>query len=349
MKQKLLLIASLSVGVCVQAQFTNTNAPAIGNHVELFGLDTLAPAYGGMTGSGVTWDYSGTLGIANETRSLDILDGPTEDTDGDFPTSVIAQKLEGLLTTFYTEDASGRVSQGIIFNDPSFGNIVAQFDTDPEQLYTFPFDIGSILDDDFVGHYSGSIPLVPLPLSGDVTGKIHATVDGKGTLKLADNDYSNVLRYKLVDTIIVENAPIVGDIKMIRVQYEYYDHAGPSNLPIFIHTNVVLVPAAGGAPLSDQTMVLSIEEPSVFVGLTTNVLAETSVYPNPTNGVLNIQLPSSVQSADINITDALGRSVLNTNMKSAMKTLDISSLNKGMYFVNISDGTQSYTKRVVIR
>src|SRR5699024_7294858 len=127
MKHKLLLIASLSIGICAQAQFDNSNAPAIGDQTGYFGLDTLAPSYDGITGTGVNWDYSATLGIANETRELSILDASAEDPNGDFSTSTNAQKLEGLLTTFYTGDASGRVSQGIIFQDPSIGNVTATF------------------------------------------------------------------------------------------------------------------------------------------------------------------------------------------------------------------------------
>ena len=345
MKKKLLLIASLTIGVCAQAQFAESNAPAIGAKNELFALDTLAPSYEGTTGSGVIWDYSTTLGVPNETRNIEIFTASAVDTDGNFGSSDKAQVLESLLTTFYTDDAAGRVSQGIIFNDPTIGNLVATFEVDEEQLYTYPFDIGSSFDDTFEGTYF--VEVLGTPLSGAVEGKIHAEVDGKGTLKLANTDYTNVLRYKIMDTVNVLGTPL-GNVTMIRLQYEYYDHT-TSFLPILIYSKVVLSQVSPATTLSTQTMLLSYDETTDFVGLTTNVMEGTSVYPNPTEGVLNIQLPSSVQSANIDITDALGRRVLNSTMESAMKSLDVSSLNKGVYFVSISDGTQSSTKRIVIK
>ncbi len=345
MKHKLLLIASLSIGICAQAQFDNSNAPAIGDQTGYFGLDSLAPAYDGTTGTGVTWDYSATLGIANETRELSILDASTEDSNGDFPSSTHAQKLEGLLTTFYTGDASGRISQGIIFQDPTLGSVVATFENDDEQLYTYPFGLGSTIDDTYSGTYS--TVYLGMPVSGALNGVFNATVDGKGTLKLANNEYTDVLRYKLIDTVNITNVPVLNNLVMIRVQYEYYDHS-TDNLPIFIHTTVVLR-QPGEPALSKQYSVLSIEQPSEFLELAENEMDATSVYPNPALEELNIQLPSSVQSADIQITDALGRRAMNTVVTAGMKTIDVSLLNKGVYFVNISNGVQSSIQRVIIK
>lgn len=344
MKQNLLLIASLAIGISAQAQFLETNAPVINDNVHLYAIDSLnAPTYENVTGVGVTWDYSSYKGYENETRDINIDDGSTST---DFPTSQKAQVFDGPLTTYYTDDANSRISQGMYLDLPGIGTSVVKFDVDEEKLYEYPFNVGDAFVDNFEGNFLGDFNSTPI--SGLVTGTVDATVDGEGTLILADNSYSNVLRYKLKDVVLVEGLPIVGDIEMTRTQYEYYDLSVQS-LPIFIHSVVLVSQVSDGAELQKEILVLSIEEPHEYVGLATNVLGKTSVYPNPTEEVLNIELPSSVKSADIDITDALGRHVLNNKMQSGMKAIDVSLLNRGVYFIHISDGAESATKRIVIQ
>jgi len=71
------------------------------------------------------------------------------------------------------------------------------------------------------------------------------------------------------------------------------------------------------------------------------------VYPNPTHGVLNVSAqvtgPISVQ-----VTDALGRSVLSGNLGASNGSLDLSSLSNGSYFVRIVGVNGSEGKRIVV-
>jgi hypothetical protein len=345
MKRNLLLVASVFFGASAFAQsLTSANAPAVGDNIVLYIVDSMAPNLASETGASATWDYSATLGYENETREITMLDPAMTGNASSFPISTEAQDLEGFLLNYTINSPSGRESQGFVFTEQSLGEVVARLDVDAAQTHVYPMNISSPV---IIDNYSGEVDIsAPFAQTSAMTGTLRAEVDGQGTLKLANNDYNNVLRYKIIDTMNVTVVPL-GAFELIRLQFEYYDFTS-GNLPIFVHTRFV-IGQPGGAPIQDVTLVLSKEQPAQFVGLAANVLEQTSVYPNPANDNLNIQLPASIASAQIVISDALGRQVYTSTLSSAEKTIDVSKMNKGIYFVNISNDVYSTTKSVVIK
>jgi hypothetical protein len=71
--------------------------------------------------------------------------------------------------------------------------------------------------------------------------------------------------------------------------------------------------------------------------------AAFNVYPNPSNGLVNIS--SSQNIAAVRIIDITGKSVVETNQTK----IDVSTLNKGIYFVEVTleNGAKS-TKRLLV-
>jgi hypothetical protein len=70
-----------------------------------------------------------------------------------------------------------------------------------------------------------------------------------------------------------------------------------------------------------------------------------SVYPNPANDVLNIKVGTIKENTKIKIADVIGRTILITAFKSQ---LDISFLEKGIYFVTIQqEGKTLGTKKII--
>lgn len=80
------------------------------------------------------------------------------------------------------------------------------------------------------------------------------------------------------------------------------------------------------------------------LGLDDENLQNVGMYPNPSNGQLNISTDRELQ---ITIHDILGKKVFS---KDGINTevLDVSHLNNGMYLVNISDGTSMTSKKLII-
>jgi hypothetical protein len=67
------------------------------------------------------------------------------------------------------------------------------------------------------------------------------------------------------------------------------------------------------------------------------------IYPNPTRGQLNIQLPNSVEVTGIFVTDITGRVIT----LPAGNLVDISNLSSGMYFVTVQSNDLQVTKKVI--
>lgn len=349
MKKTLLSLFTLMLGLGANAQFTDSNAPSIGEHHTLYLLDSNATDYALETGNNAVWDYSATTGYNGETRKISIRDAADTSGNGTFNTSTQAFDIEDFFISYSTSDASGKKSQGFIFNAETIdvGIVIAKIDDiSPEQLYTYPFDVGSVATSNFEGVVTLDLGQGPVDLG--LTGNSTTTVDGEGTLKLAGDDYSNVLRYKLVDTmgiILDSTSNYDPDVQIVRVQYEYYAH-DISNLPIFTYTDIVFKYVGATDNLGHLTIVLGNDDPTL--GVLSNKLEATKIYPNPTNSKLKLQLPSSVTNANVVITDAQGREVYTTGINSVVNTIDVSALNEGVYFVNIANENYAVTKSVVI-
>ena len=77
---------------------------------------------------------------------------------------------------------------------------------------------------------------------------------------------------------------------------------------------------------------------------------QLTLYPNPTNGVLNIEIENAFESElQVDITDITGRSVLQTSYSSFEKTesLDMSGFEPGIYIVNLKLGNAEFITTVV--
>ena len=81
------------------------------------------------------------------------------------------------------------------------------------------------------------------------------------------------------------------------------------------------------------------------------VISETekiSVYPNPTDGILNISV-SNGSIDNIVVTDITGNELMNQAVDADQAEIDLSAYNKGLYLVKILTENDSYTKKVVLK
>jgi hypothetical protein len=86
---------------------------------------------------------------------------------------------------------------------------------------------------------------------------------------------------------------------------------------------------------------LSIEEPQEEPGMT--------AYPNPANNYLNVNITGIGGTADLRITDVLGKLVYSDEVSSAKK-IDVSNFKNGVYLVTVLErGTVIQTRRIVVK
>ncbi|MGZ3921671.1 MAG: T9SS type A sorting domain-containing protein, partial [Bacteroidia bacterium] len=85
-----------------------------------------------------------------------------------------------------------------------------------------------------------------------------------------------------------------------------------------------------------------------LMGLKENtVLNSVKLYPNPANSVLNLELKGTneeIKNLELSMTNMLGSIVYTGRMDGFTKTIDVSSLSKGVYtlYVNGSYGKTSF-------
>jgi PKD repeat protein len=76
------------------------------------------------------------------------------------------------------------------------------------------------------------------------------------------------------------------------------------------------------------------------------ILSMIQIYPNPTNGILNINIPTT--NAELSIINIIGNEVLKTNLNSTKNTIDLNSLNQGIYIVEIKIDGKKYRSKITI-
>jgi len=89
-----------------------------------------------------------------------------------------------------------------------------------------------------------------------------------------------------------------------------------------------------------------IESTGVY---TEEVLAATiGMWPNPADNQLTVTLPSSTQTADVQIFDAQGRVVANTLVTNSTQNIDVTAFEAGLYTVRVVCGEKVYAQKLVI-
>lgn len=82
-----------------------------------------------------------------------------------------------------------------------------------------------------------------------------------------------------------------------------------------------------------------------ILGINQSILEGINIYPNPTQDILNI---SNAESADIQVFDLLGRTILSKGKISLNEQLNVSSLNAGTYFIQITKEGATTTKKFIV-
>jgi len=85
------------------------------------------------------------------------------------------------------------------------------------------------------------------------------------------------------------------------------------------------------------------------LGINESQLLNFNMFPNPSNNQATLQLPSGINNAKVKIFDYLGKTLLEKNISSLDKTIDLSDLTSGIYFVRVQNDTKVGTKKLIIR
>ncbi|MDX1349060.1 MAG: GEVED domain-containing protein [Putridiphycobacter sp.] len=80
-----------------------------------------------------------------------------------------------------------------------------------------------------------------------------------------------------------------------------------------------------------------------------NVQSSISIYPNPTNGSISIDLNSIPENIELlSITDVYGREVIRTNISDKTMSYDFSNYAKGLYILTVKGESATYSTKVIV-
>ncbi len=187
--------------------------------------------------------------------------------------------------------------------------------------------------DVLVHHGSTDAPTVDVYESSVVEGNIvdNATyTDFAGYLELATADYILEVRDE-TGTVVVNSyaAPLstlsLDGAAITVIASGFLDPSVNGDGPAF---GLWVATALGGE---------LIPLPTAFVGVEELTEVEFSLYPNPVSNELFLTLAEDINLEQLIVTDAQGKTVINTNFITTSPTtsFDVSELENGLYFVNI--------------
>lgn len=82
-----------------------------------------------------------------------------------------------------------------------------------------------------------------------------------------------------------------------------------------------------------------------------SIARNVKVYPNPSNNVVNIELnlsPEILKTAELYLSNVLGSVVYTSKSETQIKTIDVSTLAKGVYTLHVTSAAGSATYKVVV-
>ena len=85
----------------------------------------------------------------------------------------------------------------------------------------------------------------------------------------------------------------------------------------------------------------------VSLGISENKLLSFEMYPNPVSDVLNIQLPTGTEKAEVGVFDYTGRLVTSKIISSNDNTIDVQKLSKGIYLIRVSSDAKIGAQRFI--
>ena len=127
----------------------------------------------------------------------------------------------------------------------------------------------------------------------------------------------------------------------------------PGNKLVYTEPGTSIVNTATGTLTpTNCTLVTFPTAPSCALGITVNTAASEliNVYPNPAKNNFTVSNENNL-ALICNLTNALGQKVKSFTIETAKKTIDVSDLNEGIYYLSIIENAKiiSQKKLVIVR
>lgn len=201
---------------------------------------------------------------------------------------------------------------------------------DPDDLLRFPMTYNSSYSDD--NSIDMDFTILGVNLIVQAEGTRTNIVEGWGSLKIPNHTFSNVLKVKSVlnQTFNVEYQGEEMEIPVNVMTYYWFD--------VEYGIPVLMVQGTGG----EGTFMPMLATYPYFVpdmGINELELTKHTVFPNPTTGMINLNLQINETLKSVQIFDQSGKRI--------GQSLDLSKLPKGVYILKAVTSQRTITEKVI--
>ncbi len=320
------IITIIIFSICILKAFaqpiiTSSVLPVKGDTIIL-GLDTILQPPGNA-GANVNWDFS--YLVQHILSSRIYVDPAVTPYASKFPAATLARTdAIGSLYTYWKNVGNNSTYFGYV--EPAAGTD-QNYDSIPVNYYTFPINYNASSVTNF---YATTNP-------GNIkgAGKYYFNADGYGTLKLPHRTVTNVLRTKSV--LYIGDSTI--NSYSLTKEYAWYS---PNQKDVLLVISSVLLNG-------------TLHRKYVFfdnhfsTGISALELSNSvHVYPNPSNGILKVELENNNDKNTIECYDYTGRLVLSREINEQHADVDLTAFGKGLYVIKIKSSTYETVKKVVV-
>ncbi|MBS1634592.1 MAG: T9SS type A sorting domain-containing protein [Bacteroidetes bacterium] len=344
--KKIYLLALLTLGAfTAKAQYTITAShnPVVGDVETTYDADTVGIPTG-ANGTGVTWNYTGivispTAAISSNTYVANTA-APNYTA---FPSATIAQNDGTGTYSMWNYSSSAATLYG---SASSTLNIVF---SDPEIVYTLPFTYGSSSNDTYAGTFT--VSGFPATISGTVT----TTGVGIGTLQMpGGKTYTNVLKIKAVSHQVLSVPVVSYSSTTDNVNYVYISSVSKNSI-LTVGTSTTVTTSTTTTTTYNKTV--AVNKDLQLSGIQEYKKdANFSLYPNPanTNEVSLFFVLTNDENYEVTLYNTMGQEIQKQNlgqMSAGMynKTLDLSGLGKGMYYVKLKGKNAEGIQKLIVQ
>lgn len=325
---------ALLCAVPAHAQFNSGDVvPAVGTQLVEHYCQFIYPNGGGV---GTTEDFSGL--ITDSTVTVDYVAPSSTPNGAQFPDADLAwADGNGNYTYYNVSDA--------VFEDIGWDlSGTVSNASDPETWAVFPLGYGTTWSDAHAISFT----------AGGITTSRSGTVFGQGdanntTLLMPYGTVTDVKRVFVYDSYTDD----IGGFMTITYAftYHFYYKAGAGR-PLLIVQDLLITPSIGSA----THKVFSVyTETSVGLEETVTPAASLHIYPQPANDVVTLEMERpGAALLTIDVSDATGVLVRREQFGRVAggvlrRSLDISALPAGMYFLSLGTGPDRRTTRLLVQ
>ncbi|MDW5290821.1 discoidin domain-containing protein [Formosa sp. PL04] len=101
-----------------------------------------------------------------------------------------------------------------------------------------------------------------------------------------------------------------------------------------------------GTGLNSSQQKSASKNETLSISNNTDIETKFLVYPNPVSDIITIDFKSS-NTAKMQIIDYLGKTVISDEIQNGTKSIDLSHLSSGLYFIKVSNQQETFTRKII--